>query len=76
VLTPSDPALAGSITTYRTDSVPYDDLFRYLLSEHSLRARVVSEQGLDALRVSTHIFNNIDHCDRVIAATRAALGQV
>jgi selenocysteine lyase/cysteine desulfurase len=75
VLTPSNPALAGAITTYRTDRVPYDALFRYLFAEHRLRARVVSEQGIDALRVSTHIFNNIDHCDRVIAATRAALNQ-
>lgn len=76
VLTPRDPALAGSITTYRTDRVRYDELFHYLLSEHNLRARVVSEQGLDALRVSTHIFNSIDHCDRVIAGTRSALGKV
>jgi selenocysteine lyase/cysteine desulfurase len=75
VLTPSNPALAGAITTYRTDRVPYDALFRYLFAEHRLRARVVSEQGIDALRVSTHIFNNIDHCDRVISATRAALNQ-
>lgn len=73
VLTPSDPGLSGSITTFRTDRVPYDALFRHLLEEHGLRCRVVTERGLDALRVSTHIFNSREECDRVLAGTKDAL---
>ncbi len=73
VLTPDDPSLSGAITTFKTDRVPYDELFRYFLREHKLRCRVVSERGLNALRVSTHIFNAIAECDRVVEATVAAL---
>lgn len=72
VLTPTEAALSAGITTYRVDTVPYDKLFGYLLSEHKLRCRVVTEVGLDALRVSTHVFNNRDECDRVIEGTRQA----
>lgn len=73
VLTPDDPSLSGSMTTFKTDRVPYDELFRYFLREHKLRCRIVTEQGLNALRVSTHIFNAMAECDRVVEATMAAL---
>ena len=73
VLTPADPALSGSISTYRVDRVPYDELFRHLLDVHKLRCRVVSERGLDALRVSTHMFNSREDCDRVIEGTIDAI---
>ena len=73
VLTPEDPMLSGSITTFKTDRVRYDDLNRYFVREYKLRCRIVTERGLDALRVSTHIFNSIAECDRVVEATVAAL---
>lgn len=73
VLTPTPASLSGSITTFKTDRVRYDELFRYFLAEHKLRCRVVTERGLDALRVSTHVFNSRAECDRVVAATHAAL---
>lgn len=73
VLTPADPDLSASITTFKTDRVPYDAFYRYLLQEHRLRCRVVTEQSLDALRVSTHVFNSEAECDRVVDATRALL---
>lgn len=73
VLTPSDPDLSGSITTYKTARVPYDQLFQFLMEKHKLRCRVVSERGLDALRVSAHIFNTREDCDRVIEGTIDAI---
>lgn len=73
VLTPADPMLSGSITTFKTDRVRYDDLNGYFAREHKLRCRVVTERGLDALRVSTHLFNSTAECDRVVEATVAAL---
>jgi selenocysteine lyase/cysteine desulfurase len=74
VLTPTDPALSGSITTFKTGTVPYDELNRFFSSEYRLRCRIVTERGIDALRVSTHLFNSRAECDRVVEATRAALG--
>jgi len=72
VLTPSDPAMHVGMTTLRTERVPYDVLYS-AYSAAQMRCRIVTEQGLNAVRVSTHIFNNEAECDRVVAATRQAL---
>src|SRR5688500_477057 len=58
ILTPHEPALCASMITFRAQAVPYDQLFGRLLKEDGIRARPVSEQGLNALRVSTHFFNS------------------
>jgi len=73
VLTPVDSALSGSMTTFKTAKMPYDELNQFLSEEWQLRCRIVSERGLDAVRVSTHIFNSRADCDRVVEATRDAL---
>jgi len=72
ILTPADPALCGSILTFRTPKMEYGKLFGQMLSKHHLRLRPVSEVGLDANRVSTHIFNSFEQCDHLVAA----LGEV
>jgi selenocysteine lyase/cysteine desulfurase len=74
VLTPADPALSAAMTTFRTDRVPYERLLA-VFGEAHLRARGVAEEGIDAVRVSTHIFNSEAECDRVAAATREALAR-
>ena len=71
ILTPSDPSLSAAMTTLKLADVPYDRLYAYY-SKHGMRCRIVTEQGLDAVRVSTHIFNSEAECDRVIEATRTA----
>lgn len=72
VLTPADPALSAGMTTLKADRVPYDRLYaRY--TDAGMRCRIVTERGLDAVRVSTHLFNSEAECDRVVAATRDAL---
>lgn len=72
ILTPSDPQLSASITTLRSERVPYSDLYR-AYGEAKLRCRVVTERDLNAVRVSTHIFNSEAEVTRVVEATRAAL---
>ena len=72
VLTPSDPALSAGMTTLKAERVPYDKLYHYY-SEAHMRCRIVTERGLDAVRVSTHLFNSEAECDRVIAVTRDAI---
>ncbi|MEZ4699465.1 MAG: aminotransferase class V-fold PLP-dependent enzyme [Rhodothermales bacterium] len=71
VLTPEDASLSAGITTFKIEKVRYDELFRVLLGEHKMRCRVVTERGLDALRVSTHIFNNEEEVDRLAEAVRS-----
>lgn len=73
VLTPSDPALRAGMVTFRTDRVPYRELFARYQERYQMRCRPVSERGLDAVRVSTHLFNSEAECDRLVAATREIL---
>ena len=75
VLTPEDSSMSAGITTFRSDRVPYRNLYRFLGTEFKLRCRIVSERGLDAVRVSTHIFNTKAECDRVVEGVLAAHGE-
>lgn len=72
VLTPKVPELRGSIVTVRHARAEAEKLFGYLMKTHGLRCRPVTEQGLNAVRVSLHVFNSRTDATRVIAALRAA----
>src|SRR6185369_914500 len=48
ILSPADPALRGSIITFRTPKMPFLKVFERLLVDHRLRCRPVAEVGLDA----------------------------
>ena len=64
--------MRASIATFRHARADAHALFGYLMREHGLRCRPVTEQGIEAIRVSTHIFNSPAECDRVVVAVRAA----
>ncbi|MGI9518489.1 MAG: aminotransferase class V-fold PLP-dependent enzyme [Pirellulaceae bacterium] len=68
VLTPADPSLSASITTFRSERMPYDELYGRLVRDYQIRCRIVNEQNLNAIRVSTHLFNNPTECDRLLEA--------
>jgi selenocysteine lyase/cysteine desulfurase len=73
ILTPESPELSAAMLTFRTAAVPYDKLFERLFKGHGLRCRPVSEQGLNGIRVSTHLFNTPVECDNLIAAVEKIL---
>lgn len=73
VLTPAVPALRAAMVTFRTAKIPHDQLFGRLLREHAMRTRPVTEQKLNALRVSTHVFNSPAECDALVAAVEKIL---
>ena len=73
ILTPANGELSAAIITFRTPRMPYDTLFGRLLKDHQLRCRPVSEQNLNAVRVSLHLCNGPDECDRLVAAMTAIL---
>ncbi len=58
---------------FRTAKIPHDQLFGRLLREHAMRTRPVTEQKLNALRVSTHVFNSPAECDALVAAVEKIL---
>jgi selenocysteine lyase/cysteine desulfurase len=68
ILTPGNPRACASMVTFRCASVTYDTLFNRLMEQHAMRCRPVTERGLNALRVSTHIFNSPAECDALVAA--------
>lgn len=70
ILSPVDGPLAGSMVTFRTSIMPYDVLFKRLFYSHGFRCRPVSEQKLNAVRVSMHVFNTPAECD-ALAETAA-----
>ena len=72
VLTPKSAELRGSIVTVRHARAGADKLFGYLMKSHGLRCRPVTEQGLEAVRVSTHVFNSHAEAERVLRSLRAA----
>ena len=67
ILTPAAPSLYASMITFRTATVPHDKLFSRLMSTRAIRCRPVTEEKLNALRVSTHVFNSPAECDALIA---------
>ena len=71
-LTPSHDEMRGSIVTIRHRRADASKFFGYLLKEHRLRCRPVTEQGLEAVRISTHVFNSHADCERIIAGVIAA----
>jgi len=73
MLTPRHDELRGSITTIRHARADASTLFSYLVKEHHLRCRPVTEQKLNAVRISTHVFNSRADCERVIAGVRASV---
>lgn len=73
VLTPEPAAMCASILTFRAARVTFEQVFARLLKEHAIRCRPVSEQGLNAVRVSTHLFNSPAECDALVAAVAGIL---
>jgi selenocysteine lyase/cysteine desulfurase len=75
ILTPASAGLGAAMLAFRSPRLAYDKLFERLLTDHRLRCRPVSEQKLNAVRVSTHLFNSPDECDRLVAAVGKIVGR-
>jgi selenocysteine lyase/cysteine desulfurase len=60
----------GSMVTFRPKGKKADpwQWVNRLKKEHRIRVRPVGEHGLNAIRVSTHIYNTKDEVDRLLAA--------
>ncbi|MFM1748914.1 MAG: hypothetical protein RLZZ188_2580 [Verrucomicrobiota bacterium] len=75
ILSPVAGPLAGAMVTFRTGVMPYDVLFKRLFYGHGFRCRPVSEEKLNAVRISAHVFNTPAECDALIATAAAILRQ-
>lgn len=73
LLTPATSGMRASIVAFRTPRLDYRKLCDGLLAGHRCRCRVVSEQGLNAVRVSTHLCNLPADCDALVEGIAAQL---
>jgi selenocysteine lyase/cysteine desulfurase len=68
ILTPDHPVLTSPMVTIRTPRLGYSEMFGRLWHDHGFRCRPVSEQGLNAVRISCHLFNTPSEIDGLLAA--------
>ncbi len=73
VLSPSDPAEHSAMITFRSDRIPSEELQSVLGGRYRLRTRKIYEGGLDAVRVSLHLYNSLEEVEVVRSAVREVL---
>lgn len=68
ILTPMTENASGSIVTFRPKGKKTDpwQWVNRLKKEHNIRLRPVGEHGLNAIRVSTHVYNTTEEVDRLL----------
>lgn len=72
VISPTNQEIDSAMSTIQMDGADNNELYVYLVREQQLRCRIVDEQNLNALRISTHLFNSRQDCERVAEGIRAA----
>ncbi len=72
LLTPTEERSRGAVNGFRIKGVDYQKFFN-LCSENKIRIRGVNENGLNSLRVSTHIYNSKDEVDTLMGLIKKAL---
>ena len=65
ILTPRRKDMCAAMLTFQIEGRQSGDLARFLAENYSLRTRVVSEQDLNALRTSWHVYNSMAEVERV-----------
>jgi selenocysteine lyase/cysteine desulfurase len=68
LLTPSRSDMRAAMVTFAVEGHSASAVFAHLMETQRLRCRPVTEAGLDAVRVSLHVFNTREHGERVAAA--------
>lgn len=65
LLTPTEEKSRCAVNAFRIRGVHFETFYKKALEQH-IRIRMVPENGLNCLRVSTHIYNNTEEIDRLI----------
>ena len=72
ILSPDEPESRSAIVTFRLDNMPYTKLESFKMKNYSLRVRGIYEGGLNAIRVSLHLYNTAADVERVLEAVEEA----
>jgi selenocysteine lyase/cysteine desulfurase len=71
ILTPEETGGSASLLAFQLASTPYDKLHAYLREQHRIITRMVPENGVNCVRVSTHIYNSEAEVGRLVDAIAA-----
>ena len=72
MLTPTEEISRGGVIGFRVKGISSEDFYKKCADE-KVRIRQVHENGLNSVRVSTHIYNNRSDIDKFIEIVRKAL---
>jgi len=67
LLSPVSDSLQSSLTTFRIPSLDHREVYRQI-SADGFRVRIVNEDDLQAIRVSTHVYNSEEECEQLLDA--------
>ncbi len=73
ILSPAEEEYRSAMITFRVDGVNYRDVTT-ALGQKGFRVRPVGEVGLDAIRISFHVYNNESEVEGVLDEIRAIAG--
>lgn len=71
VLSPASDSERSAMISFQHEQLPFLELQTHL-GTYKLRTRGVSEGNVNALRISTHIYNNFEELDRLVEGVRTA----
>src|SRR6185369_14075271 len=72
LITPTEERSRGAVNGFRVKGVDFQKFYT-LCSDNKIRIRSVSENGLNSLRVSTHIYNNKQEIDALMDVVKKAV---
>ncbi len=72
IISPAEEEYRTSMISFRVDGMNNRDITSQLSAE-GIRVRVVDEVGLNAIRVSFHVYNNEDDVDRIVGVLNTIL---
>lgn len=75
VNSPQNPAEHSAIVTFTLPNMERGALQNFLAEKYKLRTRAIYEGGLNAIRISLHLYNSFADVGRVLEGVQAAMRQ-
>ena len=73
LLTPTQPELATGLVSFKLKKSTAAEVFTRLQKEHNILVKVVAKPEYNAIRFSTHVYNNEEETERTAKAIERIL---
>lgn len=73
IITPKEPESRICMVSFKPKNKDYEVAYREI-SQEGFRIRIVPEGGINAIRISTHIYNQKSEVDSLLSAVQKVLG--